>query len=75
MSKQDTHVIRSSEALRKVVGPHIPGLELKNRGPVRGPQGREKPRPMPGGMTAGYAGDEMRESCTRAVYALCRVRS
>ncbi len=31
MSKNDAHVIRSSEALREVVGPEIPGLDLKNQ--------------------------------------------
>lgn len=31
MSKQDPHVIRSAEALREVVGPSIPGLDMKNQ--------------------------------------------
>ena len=31
MSQNDAHVIRSAEALREVVGPSIPGLDLKNQ--------------------------------------------
>ena len=31
MRKQDPHVIRSAEALREVVGPSIPGLDMKNQ--------------------------------------------
>ncbi len=34
MSKNDAHIIRSSEALREVVGPEIPGLALKNQSAI-----------------------------------------